>query len=642
MKVFNRVVLVIAFVSLHSVSRGDDTNYQATMAKAVRAAAEHVLPSIVMIEIIGTSEGGQGEVEQDAPTSGLVIGSDEGVAYVITSSIVAAKPAASILVVLRDGTRQTASVVAKDEHRDLVLLKMKADVPVATIQTDSEMKLQIGQTVIAVGRYGGEATPMVSTGILSATGRLDGIALQTDARVSASLYGGSLVDLYGNVLGILIPAVAEGGAENPTDWYDSGVAFAIPTDVIAKKIDRLKSGQDIKKGLLGIVSKSQDPNDEGTEIAAVRTRSPAESAGIKAGDRVLSIAGTPIKRHQELRQVLGSYDAGEEVPLSIDRDGETIELVVTLADSIPPLQPQRLGMIAIDRENEVIVGDVVPRSSADGKLQTGDVIAKIGKVEIDSSETLRRQMISAEPKSELSITVMRENKETTVKLVPESIAGKSLREAPKSWEQSDAKAWVSEEIKLPDAANAAFYIAPKPDDQQRTDLGLLILLLGPGEATPKSVIDDWKTSAQQSGVVVCAVAPENSAKWQPKEIEVIANFAAAMMKKADINSAAVAVASLGAISGVEATAADSMALAVSISQSKTFFGVAVSAKTQPPAVRLRENEATASLQLMMPIETTEELPPWGAAIQSAGYPIVLGGKLDQLALLHWVRLLQAI
>ena len=213
-------------------ARADDTDFQRAMATAVRDAANRVLPSVVAIEIIGTRGAAQGEVEQDAPTSGVILDTD---GYVLASSIVVARPAASVLVVLPDGKRQAAKVVSRDHHRELVLLKIETDKALTPIDLTSSPDRRIGQTTIAVGRYGTDASPMVSRGVLSAEGRLDGIALQCDARVSPAFYGGPLIDLYGNVLGILIPAVAEGGAEEPTSWYDSGIAFAIPSDVIVKE-----------------------------------------------------------------------------------------------------------------------------------------------------------------------------------------------------------------------------------------------------------------------------------------------------------------------------------------------------------------------------------------------------------------------
>ena len=107
-----------------AAARSDDLAYRVAMAKAVRTAAERFLPSIVTVEIIGAATGGGGEVEQDAPTSGVIV-DDEG--YVIASSIVLRRPSASLLVALPDKSRHVAKVVARDHHRDLVLLKIKTD-----------------------------------------------------------------------------------------------------------------------------------------------------------------------------------------------------------------------------------------------------------------------------------------------------------------------------------------------------------------------------------------------------------------------------------------------------------------------------------------------------------------------------------
>ena len=242
-------ILTFIMPAVMDLSRADaqDAAYRDAMADAVRAAASEVLPSVVTIEIVGVSGRGEGEgeVEQDAPTSGVVVDSS---GFIIASSLAASRSAVSILLVLPDGTRQAAEVIARDHHRDLALLKITAPGDLIAIDFPPQLDLRIGRTTVAVGRYGRQGSPLVSSGVLSAIDRLDGIALQTDARVSPAFYGGPLVDLNGNVLGILIPAVAEGGAPDATSWYDSGVAFAVPTNIIQKKLERLKKGEDIKKG----------------------------------------------------------------------------------------------------------------------------------------------------------------------------------------------------------------------------------------------------------------------------------------------------------------------------------------------------------------------------------------------------------
>ena len=104
---FGAVVLIAGPFSANG--NADNVAFQQAMAKAVREAANRVLPSVVAIEIVGTSGSGSGEVETDAPTSGVVVDTD---GHVLASSIVVSRPSASILVVLPDGTRHAAKVVA--------------------------------------------------------------------------------------------------------------------------------------------------------------------------------------------------------------------------------------------------------------------------------------------------------------------------------------------------------------------------------------------------------------------------------------------------------------------------------------------------------------------------------------------------
>ena len=621
-----------------------DNQYRQAMAKAVRNAANRVLPSVVSVEIVGTAQSPSGEVDQDAPTSGVII---DTAGFVLASSIVVRRPAASILIVLPDGSRHAAKVVARDYHRDLVLLKIETTKELAAIEFPSELDLKVGKTTVAVGRFGNTASPIISRGVLSGAERLDGVALQTDARVSPAFYGGPLIDLYGNTLGILIPAVAGGAGSDPTGWYDSGIAFAIPSDVILNKLTRLKSGTDIKRGLIGIASKTKDPYDDGTEIAAVRKRSPAEASGIKAGDEVIEIDGRPVRRHQEIKQALGRFDAGETIRIKLRREGKEIEITTELAETIPPLQPQRLGVLADEQDAEegddatVIVNTVLLGTPAEGKLEPGDQLRRFGDAKISSLTVLRSLLMSAEPGTEIELTITRAQQEQTIKITPSPVSGPILKQAPKIWSEAKAGEWNIEEIKLPDAGNAAAFLAPKASEAPQ-DQGLLVLLLNPSEGSPTEAIEKWRDAAMSAGVTICAVAPEDTRRWQPKEINAIGNFAAAVMKKTTIDPTAVAVAAPGAISGTGAEAADSMALAVAVSQSSTFFGVSVSPMTRSPAMRVKENDPSSSLQILLPISSEKERPEWSTAIQKAGYPVVLGGDTDAITLLNWVRLLQAI
>ena len=134
---FSLTLFACLCISSARPSRADN-QYRQAMAKAVRNAANRVLPSVVSVEIVGTAQSPSGEVEQDAPTSGVIIDSD---GFVLASSIVVRRPAASILIVLPDGSRHAAKVVARDYHRDLVLLKIETTKELAAIELPSKLDL---------------------------------------------------------------------------------------------------------------------------------------------------------------------------------------------------------------------------------------------------------------------------------------------------------------------------------------------------------------------------------------------------------------------------------------------------------------------------------------------------------------------
>lgn len=651
------MVASFAFVGT-TVAQGDTQSFQLAMAQAVRKAAQQVLPSIVSIDVIGVAQTGGGQnqrtdVAQDAPSCGIVVDAE---GFVIASDIIVRRPSASILVVLPDETRLAATVVARDHHRGLVMLRVKPDSQLVPIQLPDSVQSPVGSTVVAVGRYGGDRSPMVSSGILSAAGRLEGTMLQSDARVSPSFYGGPLVDLYGNAIGVLVPAVAPGGAPDDTSWYDSGIAFAVPTPVLKNKLARLKTGQDIRKGLIGIVPKSKDPYAEDTEIAAVRNRSPAEKAGIRPGDLVESVGGNPVRMFQEIKQSLGPHDAGETIEIVVRRGAESQQLSVELTDSIPPLNPQRLGVWATETvedpaddqpddpqsQTRVVVRAIVPGTAAEGKLQIDDLIVKVDQTEIDSLQTLQRTMVAAVAEEPLTVTVERDGNSAEISITPTSIAGPVIKTTIEAWtDQPPDNKWDVQPLRLPDVPNLAAYTAPNADQSDaEVGLALLMLLLPPDQRDPEAFLESWRDQAGRHGVVVCAVCSEDEKRWQQKEIDVVSRMATLMAQRVPVQ--VTAVASTGAVKGVGASAADSMVMAIALSDRKNFAGISVSADTKPPAVRLRENEPDQSLEILLPIKSLDDGPTWLAPLAAAGYPVALGGENDVADLLRWVRLLQTI
>src|SRR5262249_52477606 len=154
--------------------------------------------------------------------------------FVITSSFnFANKPSDVFVGVPGRKDRFRAQVIATDHTRMLTLLKIDAkDLPVPTVCPKKD--IVVGQWALALGRTLDpdlEHPPSFSAGIVSATGRIWGKAIQTDAKVSPTNYGGPLVSIDGRVLGVLVPLSPRGTDDTAGfDWYDSGIGFAIPLE----------------------------------------------------------------------------------------------------------------------------------------------------------------------------------------------------------------------------------------------------------------------------------------------------------------------------------------------------------------------------------------------------------------------------
>jgi serine protease Do len=180
--------------------------------QAIRAAVAAVAPSVVRIETIGGLERVGQVLVGTGPTSGLVV-SDDG--FILSSAFNFIQQPTSILVALPGGQRAAAKIVARDHARMLVLLKVstQSKLPVPTAVPRSEMS--VGQWSIAVGRTYDQPEPNLSVGVISATNRVWGKAIQTDAKISPSNYGGPLIDIQGRVLGVLVPLSPQSKAQRP-------------------------------------------------------------------------------------------------------------------------------------------------------------------------------------------------------------------------------------------------------------------------------------------------------------------------------------------------------------------------------------------------------------------------------------------
>ena len=266
---------------------------------AVNRAIEKVAPSIVQIETIGGLETVGDTQTSSAPTTALIVSSD---GYALSSEFNFVKIPSAIFARLDDGQRANVSIVARDKNRKLVLLKLDTDRSFPVPEFVERDALEVGQTAIALGRAYQHDSINVSTGIISATHRVWSKAVQTDAKISPANYGGPLVNIHGQVIGLLVPLSPRGndvvaGAE----WYDSGIGFAVTLKPVMEKLEILKSGEDLQPGLLGVSFKGTNMYRGQPEISVCPGHSPAGQAGLKPGDVITRIDGQRIIRQAQLR-----------------------------------------------------------------------------------------------------------------------------------------------------------------------------------------------------------------------------------------------------------------------------------------------------------------------------------------------------
>ena len=251
-------------------------------------------------------------VTDEAVGSGVIIEKD---GVIVTNYHVVAN-SDEIDVTLADGRRFQARLVGADPASDLAVLRIDADDLPTAIWGDSDT-VEVGEMVWAIGNpFGLDRT--LTYGIVSAVGRLGVLDspyqefLQTDASINPGNSGGPLVDVHGRIMGITTAIVGK-------DY--SGIGFAIPSNTArAVSLAILESGY-VERGYVGMALRASGPAEFGVLVAAVEPKSPAEVAGIRPGDLVVSFDGEPVVEPAALVLHLTRTPIGEQVPLGIVRGG---------------------------------------------------------------------------------------------------------------------------------------------------------------------------------------------------------------------------------------------------------------------------------------------------------------------------------
>lgn len=301
------------------------------------------------------SEGNQNLTQTDGVVQKQVIGNGSGFVItsdgmVLTNKHVVKDKQAEFNVIMQDGKKFSAKVLAEDPVNDVAILKIEANgLPVLKLGNSDSIK--IGQTVLAIGDSLGEFSNSVSRGIISGlkrninatnvygdSERLTDI-IQTDAAINLGNSGGPLIDMDGKVIGINV-AIAQ-GAEN--------IAFALPINQVARLVDQVKSGSKIAIPYLGVryividpLTRVQAnlPFDYGILVTrgekitdlAVLPGSPADLAGIVENDIILEINGEKLTKDNQLGDVIARLKVDDIVNLRVWHKGQERDISVTLKE----------------------------------------------------------------------------------------------------------------------------------------------------------------------------------------------------------------------------------------------------------------------------------------------------------------------
>jgi len=307
------------------------------------AVAVKVTPSVVSVAVQQSGYNpftGETVTQTVGNGSGVIIRSD---GYVITNYHVI--EGADSITVAMGVDELPATVVGSDPSSDLAVLKVqRTDLP--AIEIGSSADLRVGQAVVAIGSPFG-LDQSVTTGIVSALGRTSfsetaGSQLtaytslvQTDAAINPGNSGGALTDARGRLIGIntLIQTGAQGVAQS------AGVGFAIPIDYAAAVAEELIETGAAQHPYLGISSLTINERaaawyglsvDAGVLVDEVESASPAEAAGIRAGDIIVKIGDTEIASVEEVFMAIRSHKVGDVVAIEVVRDSKRTTLDVTL------------------------------------------------------------------------------------------------------------------------------------------------------------------------------------------------------------------------------------------------------------------------------------------------------------------------
>ena len=342
------------------------------------------------------------EKRQQSAGSGVIVGADDGI---VMTNYHVVRDADEVYVSLIDGRNLKAEVVGTDPQLDIAILKIEAE-ELTEVKIADSSKLEVGDFVVAIGNPFGLGQT-VTTGIVSALGRsglgIEGYEnfIQTDASINPGNSGGALVNLAGELVGINTAIIAPAGG-------NVGIGFAIPANMAKASMAQILEYGEVRRGQIGVGIQDITPDlrdafdlgkgQFGVLVTNVFEDTPAAEAGLKTGDIILEVDGERTSSTAQLRSRIGIKQIGDEVRLTILRDGKRIERDVKIGAASQRVAqaenlPELLAGLRIDNNPDgdgVLVVGLEPNSpAAYSGLRPGDVIVGTNKRRVSDIESFK-------------------------------------------------------------------------------------------------------------------------------------------------------------------------------------------------------------------------------------------------------------
>lgn len=376
--------------------------------RAIAAIGDSIEPTVVHIETIPEGQVFDENAQMIGSYSsgaGWIYNTD---GYIITNAHVV-KESEKVAVEFFNGNVVEGSVTGSDIYTDIAVIRVEPSSTTFPAMRASDRLPRVGERIFAFGSPFGFKFSM-SEGIVSGLGRqaqgariIGGYTnyIQTDAAVNPGNSGGPLVNTDGHVIGmnVAIATAASTVGSNPEDsgGDSAGISFAIPLGTIEPIVLQLIEHGSVSRGYLGIrydssrngrvgVETSDGRTAYGVRISSVEADGPSDKGGVLPSDVVMSVQGSPVTNAEALTSLISSQRAGEPIELIVYRDGEFVELDVTLGQMEPVVLAQRLAepiqfqlgaVLTPDRDGVRIVRVWQGLPAAMAGLTAGDVITTI-------------------------------------------------------------------------------------------------------------------------------------------------------------------------------------------------------------------------------------------------------------------------